>query len=280
MSAAPRTVSRRTAVRLPFLRVDMLRHMASLSGLALGEVYTWGDNDEGQLGDGTTNAIQRPRLVAALQGKKINRVACGSAHTLAWSTSKPTNAGKLPTQVSHSRTFTTAWLAQERPSADEHERSTSTKTKVFRILCQVPMEYNHLQEIPIMALRNRLLLLHHISELFCPCIPMFDLEGRLGQTGHGPSVGFDTLRGILISQGKVGTLIEKAQTKKTFFQSRVCQSHICFICTSRRRLSGKWSRPPWCGTDSTDRWWSLTGFRCVKQLKGFPQFFIPTYLSC
>lgn len=65
------------------------------------------------------------------------------------------------------------------------------------------MEYNHLQEIPIMALRNRLLLLHHISELFCPCIPMFDLEGRLGQTGHGPSVGFDTLRGILISQGKV-----------------------------------------------------------------------------
>ena len=64
-----------------------------------GEVYTWGDNDEGQLGDGTTNAIQRPRLVAALQGKKINRVSCGSAHTLAWSTSKPTNAGKLPAQV-------------------------------------------------------------------------------------------------------------------------------------------------------------------------------------
>lgn len=67
---------------------------------ALGEVYTWGDNDEGQLGDGTTNAIQRPRLVAALQGKKVNRVACGSAHTLAWSTSKPASAGKLPVQVS------------------------------------------------------------------------------------------------------------------------------------------------------------------------------------
>lgn len=67
--------------------------------LPAGEVYTWGDNDEGQLGDGTTNAIQRPRLVAALQGKKVNRVACGSAHTLAWSTSKPASAGKLPAQV-------------------------------------------------------------------------------------------------------------------------------------------------------------------------------------
>lgn len=65
------------------------------------------------------------------------------------------------------------------------------------------MEYNHLQEIAVIGLRNRLLLLHHISELFCPCIPMFDLEGRLGETGHGVSVGFDTLRGILISQGKV-----------------------------------------------------------------------------
>jgi E3 ubiquitin-protein ligase HERC2 len=54
----------------------------------MAQVFTWGDNDEGQLGDGTTNAIQRPRLVAALQGKKINRVACGSAHSLCWSTNK------------------------------------------------------------------------------------------------------------------------------------------------------------------------------------------------
>lgn len=70
------------------------------------------------------------------------------------------------------------------------------------------MEYNHLQDTPVVALRNRLLLLHHVSELFCPCIPMFDLEGALDDAGLGPSVGFHALRGILISQGKV--LAERA----------------------------------------------------------------------
>lgn len=39
--------------------------------VVVGEVFSWGDNDEGQLGDGTTNAIQRPRLVASLLGMKI-----------------------------------------------------------------------------------------------------------------------------------------------------------------------------------------------------------------
>ena len=46
-----------------------------------------------------------------VSGKKINRVACGSAHSLAWSTNKPVNAGRLPADI--------------------------------------PMEYNQLQGIPI-----------------------------------------------------------------------------------------------------------------------------------
>ncbi|XP_059922232.1 E3 ubiquitin-protein ligase HERC2 isoform X1 [Gadus macrocephalus] len=183
-----------------------------------GEVYTWGDNDEGQLGDGTTNAIQRPRLVAALQGKKINRVACGSAHTLAWSTSKPTNAGKLPAQV--------------------------------------PMEYNHLQEIPILGLRNRLLLLHHISELFCPCIPMFHLEGRLGQVGHGPSVGFDTLRGILISQGKEAAFRKVVQA--TMVRDR---QHGPVVELNRIQVKRSRSKGGLAGPDGTK---SVFGQMCSK----------------
>ncbi|XP_048589232.1 E3 ubiquitin-protein ligase HERC2 isoform X2 [Nematostella vectensis] len=140
-----------------------------------GEVYTWGDNDEGQLGDGTTNAIARPRLVTALQGKKISRVACGSAHTIAWSTCKPVNAGRLPDEV--------------------------------------PMEYNHLQHIPLAATRNRLILLHEFSELFCTSVTLFDLDpGHEETLDYGPLVGLDTLRGVLIPSNKETAFRKVVQT--------------------------------------------------------------------
>lgn len=54
------------------IKVVLLFPLIIFDVMIVGEVFTWGDNDEGQLGDGTTNAIQRPRLVAALQG--ITRV--------------------------------------------------------------------------------------------------------------------------------------------------------------------------------------------------------------
>ncbi|KAL1491483.1 hypothetical protein ABEB36_012074 [Hypothenemus hampei] len=104
------------------------------------KVFTWGDNDEGQLGDGTTNGIQRPRLITSLQGsvKKITNVACGSAHTLAWSTDSSASA-RLPTVA--------------------------------------PLEYDLLQDIPTWVLHRRLVLLHHFTELICPCITMFPITG-------------------------------------------------------------------------------------------------------
>ncbi|XP_011141461.1 E3 ubiquitin-protein ligase HERC2 [Harpegnathos saltator] len=112
-----------------------------------GEVFTWGDNDEGQLGDGTTSALQRPRLVHALQGKKITRVACGSAHTLAWSTAKATQS---------------------------------------RMPASAPMEYDLVKEIPFSVLRNRLVLLHHFAELLCPALAMFPTTGPTGLDKLGP----------------------------------------------------------------------------------------------
>ncbi|GLH06927.1 Probable E3 ubiquitin-protein ligase HERC2 [Gryllus bimaculatus] len=129
-----------------------------------GEVFTWGDNDEGQLGDGSTNAIQRPRLVVALQAKKITQVACGSAHTLAWSTNKPASASRLPAGA--------------------------------------PLEYDLVRDLPLPLLRNRLVLLHHFSELFCPSVAMFPMDGE---------GGLDRLRGILVSSTKEATFRKVVQ---------------------------------------------------------------------
>jgi len=131
-----------------------------------GEVFTWGDNDEGQLGDGSTNAIQRPRLVAILQNRKINRVACGSAHTLAWSTNRPVTTSRLPASV--------------------------------------PLEYDMLKEFAPVVLRNRLVLLHHFSDVFCPGIAMFPLGSSSSSSGAvpEPASGMDKLRTLLVSSSK------------------------------------------------------------------------------
>ena len=93
-------------------------------------------------------------------------MACGSAHSLAWSTNKAVSAGKLPTDI--------------------------------------PMEYNHLQGIHITGLRNRLILLHHFSDLFCPSIPMFDLQDRRqAEVRNDIIAGLDNLRGVIVSSVKV-----------------------------------------------------------------------------
>ena len=56
------------------LYVNICQDIQNCFNTFAGEVYTWGDNDEGQLGDGSTNAIQRPRLVAALQGNRLKNL--------------------------------------------------------------------------------------------------------------------------------------------------------------------------------------------------------------
>ena len=60
-----------------------------------------------------------------------------------------------------------------------------------------------LQGIAAHVLRNRLIMLHHFSELFCPCIPMFDLEQNLAGVGAGSVIQSDLLRALLVSSAKV-----------------------------------------------------------------------------
>lgn len=49
-----------------------------------GGVYGWGDNDHGQQGTGSTTVNKKPCSVIGLD-TFVNRVACGSSHSVAWS---------------------------------------------------------------------------------------------------------------------------------------------------------------------------------------------------
>ncbi len=86
----------------------------------------------------------------------------------------------------------------------------SAKGIIIMLLPQVPLEYDLLKEFPPCTLRNRLVLLHHFSDLFCPCLAMFSLGFRGGSGGGGTSdsaagrspMDIDQLRSLLVSAAK------------------------------------------------------------------------------
>ncbi|XP_077014348.1 RCC1 and BTB domain-containing protein 2 isoform X2 [Tamandua tetradactyla] len=56
--------------------------MCSMAVADTGKVYVWGYNGNGQLGLGNSGNQPTPCRIAALQGIRVQRVACGYAHTL------------------------------------------------------------------------------------------------------------------------------------------------------------------------------------------------------
>lgn len=48
------------------------------------KVYSWGDNEHGQLGDNSTTSNRKPQIVSTLKGKNIAKIACGSSHSIAF----------------------------------------------------------------------------------------------------------------------------------------------------------------------------------------------------
>lgn len=67
-------------------------------------MYAWGDNDHGQQGNATTTVNRKPALVHGLEGHRVSRVACGSSHSV-------------------------CWTSQDTPSANCHEPVLFTESK-------------------------------------------------------------------------------------------------------------------------------------------------------
>uniref|UniRef100_A0AAZ3RI90 HECT-type E3 ubiquitin transferase n=1 Tax=Oncorhynchus tshawytscha TaxID=74940 RepID=A0AAZ3RI90_ONCTS len=101
-----------------------------------GEVYTWGSNSEGQLGLGHTNHVREPTLVTSLQGKDIHQVSAGRCHSAAWT------APSVPPRAPGSSVPLQLGL----PSA-------------------VPPQFSSLREVSMEAVRARLRVLYHFSDL-------------------------------------------------------------------------------------------------------------------
>ncbi len=77
-------------VRVDGLDHVVVRKVAVNSGgkhcLALtadGEVYSWGEGEDGKLGHGNRLMCERPRIIEALKGKRCVNVAAGGSHSAA-----------------------------------------------------------------------------------------------------------------------------------------------------------------------------------------------------
>ncbi|XP_013768752.1 probable E3 ubiquitin-protein ligase HERC1 [Pundamilia nyererei] len=101
-----------------------------------GDVYTWGSNSEGQLGLGHTNHVREPTLVTTLQAKNIHQISAGRCHSAAWTA----------------------------PSVPPRAPGSSVPLQLG-LPAAVPPQYSGLKEVSIEAVRARLRLLYHFSDL-------------------------------------------------------------------------------------------------------------------
>ncbi|XP_075939248.1 putative E3 ubiquitin-protein ligase HERC1 [Anarhichas minor] len=101
-----------------------------------GDVYTWGSNSEGQLGLGHTNHVREPTVATVLQGKNIHQISAGRCHSAAWSA----------------------------PSVPPRAPGSSVPLQLG-LPVAVPPQYSGLREVSIEAVRARLRLLYHFSDL-------------------------------------------------------------------------------------------------------------------
>ncbi|MEV4251992.1 hypothetical protein AB0J52_02360 [Spirillospora sp. NPDC049652] len=84
-------------------------HSHSLGLTSDGRVLAWGNNGNGQLGDGTTTQRRSPAPVAIPDDVTITQIACGSYHSMAL-----TSGGRV---LAWGRTTSASWATAAPPTA-------------------------------------------------------------------------------------------------------------------------------------------------------------------
>ncbi|KAL5252247.1 hypothetical protein ACHWQZ_G015137 [Mnemiopsis leidyi] len=107
-------------------------HVVALSNK--GQVFSWGMNNEGQLGVGHTNPVAGVVHIASLDNKGVNQIAAGKSHSAFW-------------------------------TAPKENTPRATSSTQLGLPSSVPTEYRRLQHVEIKQIRARLQVLSYFSDL-------------------------------------------------------------------------------------------------------------------
>ena len=112
-----------------------------------GEVWGWGNNSEGQLGLGNNTTQRQPVIIPGLQGKNIKQISAGRNHSAAWTAplvSPRTPGTPSPLLLGHPTT--------------------------------IPPRFQSIKCVDPEAVRARLQVLYHFSDLISSCWRLIDLK--------------------------------------------------------------------------------------------------------
>lgn len=112
-----------------------------------GDVWGWGNNSEDQLGLGNNTTQRQPVVIPGLQGKNIRQISAGRNHSAAWTAPLPparTPGTPLPLQLGHPTT--------------------------------IPPQFPVIKGIDTEAVRARLRVLYHFSDLISSCWRLMNLK--------------------------------------------------------------------------------------------------------
>ncbi|KAH9513367.1 putative E3 ubiquitin-protein ligase herc1 [Bulinus truncatus] len=178
-----------------------------------GQVWGWGINTDGQLGLGHTNSpVKEPTLIPQLLDQNVKQISAGRSHCAAWSFPPP------PKRV---------------PGVPAPLQLGTPET--------IPPQYTAIQYMPIVAIKNRLIVLHHFSDLvysswrLLNLIPKSDYNSGESEV---PGICEGPLRPLL--SPRVYTLPMVRAISKTMIQSKNCGPQITVKRLSTR---GKKCRP-------------------------------------
>ena len=97
------------------------------------QVYSWGDNEHGQQGNGSVLPNRKPQLVASLKDHHITKIACGSSHSVAFAAGTPASTGEFSpvsfpaSQDSLGSSLVAGRLQDAEREQDEMKRPSLTK---------------------------------------------------------------------------------------------------------------------------------------------------------